>query len=397
MQHFWYRIKITLREKTGIFWAIVFPIFLGMLFYFMFDNLGQVEQFSHVKVGVIKEGNDTSSQTFLTLLKETEVEKGMKMFEVTEYQDETAAAKALEEEEIEGYVRIGDQLQETEHLQKTEQLQKSEQLQMTVAESNTRTTLLKTFLDQYEQNKALIEKMAEKAPTKISELVESLFAGESVSIREIPLKGEDKNPYTQYFYALISMTCLIASMMGMNNGIGIQADLSALAARRNVAPTKKMTQVLSDFLASWFLYCIMVSIVLAVVIFGYKQDFGNNAGLILLGGWVGSFCGLAGGMMIAVVAKGERRAKEGLCVAFFMVSSFLSGLQWVDITYYIEKYCPTINRINPATLVVNAFKSIAVFGDIKQYMVNLLTLLGIGILFLCISIMKLRRTKYASI
>ena len=41
----------------------------------------------------------------------------------------------------------------------------------------------------------------------------------------------------------------------------------------------------------------------------------------MLGGWVGSFAGLAGGMMIAVVSKGERRAKEGLCVAFFMISS----------------------------------------------------------------------------
>lgn len=385
MQHFWYRILITLREKSGIFWAIVFPIFLGMLFYFMFGNLGQAEQFSHVKVGVVPTGNDTSWETFLTLLEETEVEEGMKMFEVTEYQEEAAAEKALKEKEIEGYVRLGDQLQE------------GGQLQMTVAESNTRTTLFKTFLDQYEQNTALIEEMAAKDPTKIPALVESLFAGEDISIRELPLKGEDKNPYTQYFYALISMTCLIASMMGLCNGIGIQADLSALAARRNVAPTKKMAQVLIDFLASLVLYCIMVSIVLAVVIFGYKQDFGNNAGLILLGAWVGSFNGLAGGMLIAVVAKGERRAKEGLCVAFFMVSSFLSGLQWVEITYYIEKYCPIVNRINPATLVVNAFKSLAVYGDMKQYAVNLLTLLGIGILFLCISIMKLRRTKYASI
>lgn len=382
MQHFWYRIKIILREKTGIFWAIIFPVFLGMLFYFMFDNIGKAEQFSHVKVGVVQKEKDTSRESFLTLLEEMEIEDGTKMFEVTEYQDETAAEKALEEEEIEGYVKVGGQ---------------NGQLHMTVAESNTRTTLLKTFLDQYEQNKALIEEMAEKDPNKVPALAESLFAAKDVSIREIPLKGEDKSPYTQYFYALIAMTCLIASMMGLKNGIGIQANLSALAARRNVAPSKKMSQVLIDFLASWLLYCILVFIVLAVVILGYKQDFGNNAGLILLGGCVGSFNGLAAGMMIAVVARGGRRAKEGLCVAFFMVSSFLSGLQWVDITYYIEKYCPIINRINPATLIVNAFKSIAVFGDMKQYAVNLLTLFGIGILFLCISIMKLRRTKYASI
>lgn len=382
MQHFLYRIKMTLREKTGIFWAMIFPVFLGMLFYFMFGNIGNMEQFSNVnnvKAGVIKDEDDIHKDMFLTLLKEAETEDGMKMFDVREYKTEEEAAKALEEGEIEGYILMGDRM----HL--------------TVTESNTRTTLLKTFLDQYEQNAALITETAIKDPVKIAGVAESLFAGGSVSIKEIPLKGEDKDPYTQYFYALISMTCLIASMIGMGNGIGIQADLSSLGARRNVAPTKKMVQVLTDFFASLFLYCIMVSVVLAIVIFVYKQDFGSNAGMVLLGAWAGSFTGLAGGMLIGVVPKGGRAAKEGLCVAFFVVSSFLSGLQWVNITYYIEKYCPVINRINPATLVVNAFKSLAVFGDTKQYMVNVATLLGIGILFLFISIMKLRRTKYASI
>lgn len=379
MQHFLYRIKMTLREKTGIFWAMIFPVFLGMLFYFMFGNIGNMEQFSNVKAGVIKDEDDIHKDMFLTLLKEAETEDGMKMFDVREYKTEEEAAKALEEEEIEGYILMGDRM----HL--------------TVTESNTRTTLLKTFLDQYEQSTALITETAIKDPAKIAGVVESLSAGASVSIKEIPLKGEDKDPYTQYFYALISMTCLIASMIGMGNGIGIQADLSSLGARRNAAPTKKMVQVLTDFFASLFLYCIMVSVVLAIVIFVYKQDFGSNAGMVLLGAWAGSFTGLAGGMLIGVVPKGGRAAKEGLCVAFFMVSSFLSGLQWVNITYYIEKYCPVINRINPATLVVNAFKSLAVFGDTKQYMVNMGTLLGIGILFLFISIMKLRRTKYASI
>lgn len=379
MQHFLYRIKMTLREKTGIFWAMIFPVFLGMLFYFMFGNIGNMEQFFNVKAGVIKDEDDIHKDMFLTLLKEAETEEGMKMFDVREYKTEEEAAKALEEEEIEGYILMGDRM----HL--------------TVTESNTRTTLLKTFLDQYEQYTALIKETAIKDPAKTPGVVESLFAGGSVSIKEIPLKGEDKDPYTQYFYALISMTCLIASMIGMNNGIGIQADLSSLGARRNVAPTKKMAQVLTDFFASLFLYCIMVSVVLAIVIFVYKQDFGSNAGMVLLGAWAGSFTGLAGGMLIGVVPKGGRGAKEGLCVAFFIVSSFLSGLQWVNITYYIEKYCPVINRINPATLVVNAFKSLAVFGDTKQYMVNMATLLGIGILFLFISIMKLRRTKYASI
>lgn len=379
MLHFWYRIKMTIRAKAGIFWAMIFPIFLGMLFYFMFGNIGAVEKFTHVKVGVVKDGDDISKDMFLSLMKEAEVEEGMKMFDLTEYETKKEAEKALKAKEIEGYVLMEDPLK------------------MTVTESNIRTTFLKAFLDQYEQNAALFLKTVEKDPTKVAGLVESMMECEELTIKEIPLKGEDKDPYTQYFYALISMTCLIASMMGMDNGINIQANLSTLAARRNVAPTKKMEQVLTDFFASFFLYCIMVSIVLMVVIFVYKQDFGSNAGLILLGAWVGSFTGLAGGMLIGVVPKGGRAMKEGLCVAFFMISSFLSGLQWVNITYYIEKSCPIVNRLNPATLVVNAFKSLAVFGDTRQYAVNLVTLLGIGMLFLFISIMKLRRTKYASI
>lgn len=379
MQHFWYRIKMTVRERTGIFWAMLFPIFLGMLFYFMFGNIGEVESFSHVKTGVVLLDGSMEQEMFLSFLKETESDEGVKMFEVTEYETEAEAEEALKNKEIEGYILAGDNL----HL--------------TVEESNTRTTLLKTFLDQYEQNTALISEVAMENPAQVALFVESLFAAEGVTIREIPLKGEDKDPYTQYFYALISMTCLISSMMGMSNAMKIQADLSVLGVRRNVAPTKKIVQVFTDFFASFFIYCIMASIVLAIVIFVYKQDFGSNAGLILLGTWSGCFTGLAGGMMIGVVAKGKRAAKEGLCVAYFMVSSFLGGLQWGTITYYIEEHCPLINRINPATLVVNAFKSLAVFGDKEQYAVNLLSLLGIGILFLLISVVKLRRTKYASI
>jgi len=48
-------------------------------------------------------------------------------------------------------------------------------------------------------------------------------------------------------------------------------------------------------------------------------------------------------------------------------------------------------------LIVNAYKSLAVFGDYEQYAVNVLSLLGIGVLFIILSVAKLRRTKYASI
>ena len=102
-------------------------------------------------------------------------------------------------------------------------------------------------------------------------------------------------------------------------------------------------------------------------------------------------------MLIGLLPKGTPQKKEGVCVGMFMVSSFLAGLQWGDITYIIEKNCPIINRINPATLIVNAYKSLSVFGDNTQYAVNMVTLLVIGVLCMVISIFKLRRVRYANI
>lgn len=377
MQHFWYRIKMMLRTRSAVFWAVLFPIFLGMVFYFMFGNLGNAEQFSEVPVGVILE---KENDIFIELLKETEMEEGLNMFEVYEYDSKEKAEDAMQKKEICGYILV-----------------KGEDFSLVVKKMDISSSLIKTFLNQYKQNYLMIEDVAKNKPEQMEKLITSLDSDEGVAVENISLKGQDKSPYTQYFYALLAMACLIASMVGLENGLKIQADLSAVGARRNVAPTGKMQQIMTDFFASLFIYCIMMTGVLAVLVFVYKQDFGNNTGFILLGTWAGSFVGLAAGNMMAVVFKGSKTKKEGLNVAFFMTSSFLGGLQWGDITYVLEKNCSVINRINPATLIVNAFKSLAVFGDYKQYAVNMITLLAIGVLLLIISILKLRRTKYASL
>lgn len=377
MQYFFYQIKMLFRNPSALFWSVGFPVILGGLFYFMFGNIGNVEQFSEVPVGVVVEKENDS---FLEMMKTVEVEEDTAMFKVTEYGKTEDAEAALKAEEIAGYVIV-----------------QGEDFEMVVTESSMSSSLLKTFIDQYKQNYALIAEVAVKHPEQVADVVMNLYEDSGIDIREIPLKGQDKDPYTQYFYALLAMACLIASSVGVQNGLSIQADLSSVGARRNVAPTRKMTQVLIDFFATLFIYCILMTGVLAILVFAYKRDFGINTGLVLLATYIGSFVGLAGGTMLAVVMKGSKSAKEGTAVAFFLVSSFLGGLQWVEITYILEKHCPIINRINPATLMVNSYKSLVVFGDISQYAVNVITLLGIGIIFLGISIMKLRRTRYASL
>lgn len=377
MQHFWYCIKRTLRSKMGMFWILVFPILLGTAFYFVFDNLDEEEQFSEVGVGIIiEEENDT----FVSMLKEVKMDEDLNMFEVTEYETKQEAEDALSEETIMGYIVLD-----------------GEEYSLVVKQMDYYSSLIKSFLDQYKQNYALIEQVAKEHPEQVGVLVEELFAGEGVGLTEIPLKGQDKSPYTQYFYALLAMACLMGSMSGLSMGVDLQADLSNVGIRRNVAPMKKMKQVAIEFLATFTLFCVIMSIVMCFLVYVLNQDFGDNIGLILLGTWAGSFAGIAIGIAIAVFCKGSQEKKEGLCTAFFMGSSFFSGLFMHTMPSIIEQNCPIINRINPASLIANGFKSLAVFGDYEQYAVNLITLFIIGALLIVISAMKLRRTKYASL
>lgn len=377
MQHFWYCIKRTLRSRMGMFWILIFPILLGTLFYVAFNNIGNEEQFSEVGVGIIVEEENDS---FVSMLKEVKVNEELNMFEVTEYDTKQEAEDALNEETIRGYIIVN-----------------GDEFSMVVKQMDSYSSLIKSFLDQYKQNYVLIESVAEEHPEQVGVLVEELSSGEGIGLTEIPLKGQDKSPYTQYFYALLAMACLMGSMSGLGMGVELQADLSNVGIRRNVAPMKKMKQVIIEFLATFSLFCVLMSIIMCYLVYVLNQDFGDNMGLILLGTWAGSFAGIAVGITIAVFCKGTQEKKEGLCTVFFMGSSFFSGLFMHEMPRIIEQNCPIINRMNPASLIANGFQSLAVFGDYEQYAVNLITLFIIGAVLIVLSAMKLRRTKYASL
>ncbi len=57
-----------------------------------------------------------------------------------------------------------------------------------------------------------------------------------------------------------------------------------------------------------------------------------------------------------------------------MVSSFLAGLMNGNMKDIVEKSAPIINRINPASLISDAFYCINVYNDTARYYRSLATL-----------------------
>ena len=69
----------------------------------------------------------------------------------------------------------------------------------------------------------------------------------------------------------------------------------------------------------------------------------------------------------------------------------------VQIVNLIEKSGPVLNRINPAAFMVQAFRSVSIYGTDTIFMQNMGKLFIAALLMNVLSILVLRRKNYAAI
>ena len=124
---------------------------------------------------------------------------------------------------------------------------------------------------------------------------------------------------------------------------------------------------------------------------------GTDLGPFLLICLLGSIIGVSVGQFIGAAARKNENLKMALILGFSMLSSILSGLMYADIKYYIGKHFPIINKINPATLISDAFYSLSVYSDYERFSSSLITLALMSTVLIVLSYFSIKRGKYASI
>lgn len=373
-----YRFLTLLRQKIMLFWDLLFPLVLGTFFFIAFGNITRsTETFSRIPVAVVEE---TDSQSyFLTVL--DEVSSGENSLIAPEYISPEEAEKLLEQEDVDGIYYIDDEIR------------------LTVSEDGLNQSILKIISDSFLQMSKTIGNISQTKP----ELVQQVTANINNEIEinhEISLGTGETDNFVNYYYALIAMTCLYSCFFGFYNVQGIQANMSPLAARRSVAPTKKLAGILCDFSAAVTVSFLLVSIVLFYLAFVLRINFGANPGLVVLTSFVGCISGVAYGTLVGAlggsIGVGEN-ALNGFMVGFTLFLCFLSGLMYGDMKKIIEHNAPIFNRINPAALLSDAFYSLTAFDNYTRFSRNILLLLVISALCCIVSAYILRRKRYASI
>ena len=368
-----YNLLVKVKNFATTFWPLVFPLLLGTMFYFAFGNINDAD-FETVQVGIVKEKEPDT--LFLMFLDQVE-NSGNHLISTQEFSESDALSR-LENEQISGIYYVG----------------KSPSL--TVVANGIPQSILQSVLSSYETGKNTIQQIVRTHPSGLWKGIRQML-NQQEAITQVSLGGHTINGSVQFFYALIAMTCLYGCFIGFGSAITLQANLTALAARRCVTPTHKLTLILSEQIASFLLGYFDVIVLLIYLRYILKLDFQGKLGPMLLISFFGSLIGVSIGIFVGSLGKMKEGVKIGIILGFSMVCSFLSGLMNNTMKDLVEKNAPFINRINPAALISDAFYCINVYDDLGRYYRNLVILAVMSVVLVTASFLLIRRESYDSI
>ena len=368
-----YNLLVKVKNFATTFWPLIFPLLLGTMFYFAFGNIDDAD-FETVQVGIVKE--EEPDTLFLMFLDQME-NNGNHLIAAQELSGTAALAK-LENEEISGIYYVG------------------KAPSLTVAANGIPQSILQSVLTSYETGKSTIRQIVRTHPSGLWKGIQKML-NQQEPITQVSLGGHTINGTVQFFYALIAMTCLYGCFIGFGSAITLQANITALAARRCVTPTHKLKLILSEQIASFLLGYFDVIVLLVYLRYILKLDFQGKIGPMLLISFFGSLIGVSIGIFVGSLGKMKEGVKIGIILGISMICSFLSGLMNNTMKDIVEKNAPFINRINPAALISDAFYCINVYDDLDRYYRNLITLAVMSVVLVTASFLLIRRENYDSI
>lgn len=368
-----YRLKCILRNRELMFWTLMFPILLAILFNLAFSNIYSTEKFIKVNVALVQNDALTANPAFSDALSKMD-----DLFVVSQTTLEEADA-LLKENQIDGYIIF------------------DPELKLMVNRSGLNQTIIRGFLDDFLQSSATLMTVISENPAALESGTIAGVYSRTDYLTAVSASKSSPDTTVHFFYTLIAMTCLYGGFLGVNEVIAIQANLSDVGARINTAPTHKLTVFLSSMLAATTIQLAELLLLLAFIVGALGISFGDQLGYIALACVIGSLTGVTFGTFIAATVKKSEGIITGILIGSTMTMSFLAGMMSADIKYLVATKMPILGYLNPANLITNSFYALYYYNTPTQFFINILLLCGFTLLFSATTYFILRRQTYASL
>jgi len=373
---FTYRLRCLFRDRENLFWTALFPLILATLFSMAFSNLDSAEVFQPINIAVVNDIRYQENESFKMAL-EAASEGEDRLFNLTLASKEESD-KLLEDNKIAGYIEAGSPLK------------------LVVTKSGINQNIIRSFLDNYMQTVSAVESIISDNPAKLRDMAGDLYKRETY-VREVSATNSEQNSALGYFYTLIAMACFYGGFLGLREVSDIQADISPVAARVNIAPVHKIKTFLYSTCATFLIHFAGILVLLAYMRVALGIDFGAKTGYVLLAAFVGSIAGISFGTFISALVRKSEGMKIGILIGATMTCSFLAGMMYQGMKYIIARKVPVLSWLNPLNLLTDAFYSLYYYDSFSRYWLNIGVLSVFAVAFCTLTYFMIRRRKYASL
>lgn len=369
-----YRLKIFLKNKTMVFWTLIFPIALTTMFFFVFADMQFDTPLDPFKIAVVDNGNENMKE-LLTQLSDKESDNYL--FDV-QYTQVEEGRDLLKNQEVSVMVILDD-------VPKIESVSYDHN-----------TTIMKSVLNTYQRVYTQITHIAQDNPQAMADIVIEDLLNANVEIHTLNSGGSEKNMNMTYFYTALGMICMYGAIWGCVVSSDLQANQTKRAARVNIAPVSKRKLLLVDYILAYLLIVVETMILFCYMKFILGVEFGEQIGLVISVCLVGILAMLSLGILIGT-SKMEWQTKMGLVSGGTVCLNFFAGMMGNGMPYMIAQMAPFMKYINPADLISRAFSMIYYYEDLSPVYLNMAILMGMAIVFTLFAYLRIRRESYASI
>ncbi|SKA70737.1 ABC-type multidrug transport system, permease component [Eubacterium uniforme] len=380
---FYYKLKEGLRNKAFLGWNLIFPFLLGTVFFAALGHLYDEEL--NEPMNIVIEKMDNTEELHKEWLKKTMPEDQLN----SDYVKSMPTA----------YDMMNDTLSKIEYDDGTKMFN-IKNVDKKEAEKLLTDDKIDAIINPYDYENIKMEIKKNGIKQSILTSIVTAFR-EGIDIKEYVktsgLQGNNKDPYIQYFYNILAMISIMTSSGVMISVVKTQANYSAIGIRVESSPVNRVVQSLCSMLAMSFLQVVILILSIIYYVYILKVNFGCGIQYIFITSMFAAFMGCSLGYMVACVGNASENVKNAILIGFVTGGGFLAGLMKGDMYIVMEKKFPLVNRINPSSIITNAFYTLNMYGANEKYTRTIVTMFTYSIIFIAIGMIFRGRRGYASI
>ena len=257
------KLKTTFRDRPLMFWTMIFPLALTLIFYFVFQNIKNVDDFETIKVGYVETNFGENEKNLTLMMSQINYEnRDVKLFSLSTHTLEDGLEK-LDKKEVTALIDF-----------------EEDKFIFYTKESSIYATITKSVVDEYIHASGLIYEMI--TISNGATTPEEAFNKYINQANYVKKHGNTELDVVNiYFYSVIAMTLMYGAIIGLKEAVLLQPNYLPASKRIAMSRFSKGRMFITSITTTFTVQIVQMTLFLLFVFLILKiQVF--NIGLTLL-------------------------------------------------------------------------------------------------------------------